>query len=90
MEPDGLQTFIDDVGLVVSSTDDEHEITSVAKRLSDLLAGGYRLPPEVTRPSPVHDVTYPLYAAPGDNWLSGPGSAICDTPAYTLQSDRLI
>jgi hypothetical protein len=58
IEPDGLQTFIDDVGLVVSSTDDEHEITErVAKRLSDLLAGGYRLPPDVTRPSPVHHVT---------------------------------
>ena len=69
MEPDGLQTFIDDVGLVVSSTDDEHEITErVAKRMSDLLAGGYRLPPEVTRPSPVHHVTYPLYVAPGDSW----------------------
>jgi hypothetical protein len=39
MEPDGLQTFIDDVGLVVRSTDDEHEITKrVAERLSDLLA----------------------------------------------------
>jgi hypothetical protein len=67
MEPDGLQTFIDDVGLVVSSTDVEHEITKrVAKRLSDLLAGGYRLPPEVTRPSPVHHVTYPLYVAPDE------------------------
>ena len=81
VERDGLQAFIDDVGLVLSSTDDEHEITKrIAKRLSDLLAGGYRLPPEVTRPSPVHDVTYPPYAAPGDNWLSGPGSAICTRP----------
>jgi hypothetical protein len=44
VEPGRLQTFIDDVGLVVSSTDDEHEITArVAKRLSALLAGGYRL-----------------------------------------------
>jgi hypothetical protein len=52
MEPDGLQTFIDDVGLVVSSTDDEHEITKrVAERLSDLLAGGYRLPPSSHRPN---------------------------------------
>src|SRR5947209_20235469 len=43
MEPDGLQTFIDDVGLVVSSTDDEYEITKrVAEGLSDVLAGGYR------------------------------------------------
>ena len=33
MEPDGLQPFIDDVGRVVSSTDDEYEITRrVAKR----------------------------------------------------------
>jgi hypothetical protein len=39
MEPDGLQTFIDDVGLVVSSTDDDYEITKrVAERLSDLMA----------------------------------------------------
>ena len=67
--PDGLETFIDDVGRVVSSTDDEHEITArVAERLSDLLAGGYRLPPEVTRPSPARHVTYPLYIAPDDSW----------------------
>jgi hypothetical protein len=77
MEPDGLQTFIDDVGRVVSSTDDEHEITKrVAKRLSDLLAGGYRLPPEVTRPSPVHHVTYPLYIAPDDSWSMASGGNI--------------
>ena len=69
MEPDGLQTFIDDVELVVSSTDDEHEITKrIAKLLSDLLAGGYRLPLEVTRPSRVHHVTYPLYIAPDNSW----------------------
>jgi 3-mercaptopropionate dioxygenase len=69
MEPDRLQTFIDDVGRMVSSTDDEHEITErVAKRLSDLLAGGYRLPPELTRPSPERHVTYPLYIAPDDRW----------------------
>jgi hypothetical protein len=45
MEPDGLQTFIDDVGRVVSSTDDEHEITKrVAERLSDCwpAATGFR------------------------------------------------
>jgi hypothetical protein len=67
--PDGLQTFIDDVGRVVTSTDDEHEITKrVAKRLFDLLADGYRLPLEVTRPSPVHHVTYPLYIAPDNSW----------------------
>jgi 3-mercaptopropionate dioxygenase len=64
-----LQAFIDDVGLVVGSTDDEHEITKrVAKRLSDLLGGGYRLPPELTRPSPERHVTYPLYIAPDDSW----------------------
>jgi predicted metal-dependent enzyme (double-stranded beta helix superfamily) len=68
-EPDGLQTFIEDVGLVVSSVDDEHEITErVAKLLSGLLAGGYRLAPEVTRPSPDRHVTYPLYVAPDDSW----------------------
>jgi predicted metal-dependent enzyme (double-stranded beta helix superfamily) len=69
MEPDGLQTFIDDVGLVVRSTDDEHEITArVGELLSALLAGGYRLPPEVTRSSPVRHMTYPLYLAPDDSW----------------------
>jgi 3-mercaptopropionate dioxygenase len=62
------------VGLVVSSTDVEYGITRrVAERLSDLLAGGYRLPPEVTRPSPVHHVTYPLYIAPDDSWSMAPG-----------------
>jgi 3-mercaptopropionate dioxygenase len=50
---DLLQTFIDDVGRVVASTDDEHEITQrVAQRLSDLLAGGYRLPPSSRDPRP--------------------------------------
>jgi 3-mercaptopropionate dioxygenase len=69
VEPDALETFIDDVGRVVRSTDDEHEITRrVAARLADLLAGGYRLPPEVTRPSPTHHVTYPLHIAPDDSW----------------------
>jgi hypothetical protein len=57
------------VGLVVSSTDDEHEITKrVAKRLSELLARGYRLPPEVARPLPVQHMTCPLYIAPDDSW----------------------
>ena len=66
---DNLQTFIDDVERVVGSTDDEHEITErIAKRLSELLAGGYRLPPEVTQPSPERHVTYPLYIAPDDSW----------------------
>ncbi|KAB2345180.1 cysteine dioxygenase family protein [Actinomadura rudentiformis] len=69
MRPDHLQSFIDDVGLVLSSTDDEHEITArIAERLSDLLAGGYRLPPEVTRPSSGRHMTYPLYIAPDDGW----------------------
>ncbi|MGW0802353.1 hypothetical protein [Nonomuraea sp. NPDC002799] len=69
MEPDRLRTFIDDVGLVVRETDDEHEITArVADRLSALLAGGYRLPPEVTRPSSGRHVTYPLHIAPDGSW----------------------
>ncbi|MEV6447051.1 hypothetical protein [Amycolatopsis sp. NPDC051716] len=70
MKPDGtLQTFIDDVESVVATTDDEHEITKrVAERLSALLAGGYRLPPEVTRPSNEHHVNYPLHIAPGSSW----------------------
>ncbi|MFI6274764.1 hypothetical protein [Streptomyces sp. NPDC050988] len=69
MQLDRLKTFIDDVGLVVRGTDDEHEITArVAERLSALLADGYRLPPEVTRSSPVRHLTYPLYIAPDDSW----------------------
>ncbi|MEV4313741.1 hypothetical protein [Actinocrispum sp. NPDC049592] len=64
-----LQAFIDDVDVVVGSTDDEHEITKrVGELLSALLAGGYRLPPEFTRPSAGHHVNYPLYIAPGDAW----------------------
>jgi hypothetical protein len=40
VEPDRLRTFIDDVGLVVRSTDDEHEITKrVAKQLVDGVRG---------------------------------------------------
>lgn len=70
MKPDSaLQTFIDDVALVVGATDDEYEITRrVAERLSALLAGDYRLPPEVTRPSDEHHVNYPLYIAPDNSW----------------------
>ncbi|TWP53844.1 hypothetical protein FKR81_03545 [Lentzea tibetensis] len=70
MEPSGaLQTFIDDVELVVGTTDDEHEITErVAELLSALLASGYRLPPEFTRPSEEHHVNYPLHIAPGSGW----------------------
>jgi predicted metal-dependent enzyme (double-stranded beta helix superfamily) len=64
-----LQTFIDDVGLVVASSDDQQEITKrVAQRLSALLAGGFRLPPEFVRPSPARHVTYPLYIASDDRW----------------------
>ncbi|PXY21303.1 hypothetical protein [Prauserella muralis] len=70
MTPDGtLRGFIDDVDRVVGTTDDEHEITKqVAALLSALLAGGYRLPPEATRPSKEHHVNYPLHIAPGDSW----------------------
>ncbi len=70
MKPEGaLQTFIDDVELVVGSTDDEHEITKrVGELLSALLASDYRLPPEVIRPSAEHHVNYPLYIAPGSGW----------------------
>ncbi|MFC6080191.1 cysteine dioxygenase family protein [Sphaerisporangium aureirubrum] len=64
-----LDTFIGDVASLVGSIDDEHEITKrVAALLSALLAGGYRLPPEVTRPSDEHHVTYPLHIAPDDSW----------------------
>ncbi|MEV4031532.1 hypothetical protein [Streptomyces umbrinus] len=69
MQLDRLKTFIDDVGLVVRSTDDEHEITArVAERLSALLASGYRLPSEVTLSSSERHLTYPLYIAPDDSW----------------------
>jgi 3-mercaptopropionate dioxygenase len=66
---DRLQTFIDDVGVVVSSTDDEHEITArVGELLSALLADGYRLPPDVTRASSERHLTYPLYIAADESW----------------------
>lgn len=69
MPRDRLQTFIDDVGAVVSSTDDEHEITTrIAQLLSTLLADGYRLPPQVTRAAPDRHLTYPLYIAPDESW----------------------
>ncbi|MGB3438325.1 MAG: hypothetical protein WBA97_06185 [Actinophytocola sp.] len=70
MRPDAvLRSFIDDVEFVVGTTDDEQEITKrVAERLSALLAGGYRLPPEVTRPSTEHHVNYPLHIAPDNSW----------------------
>ncbi|MEJ3653034.1 hypothetical protein WEH80_08620 [Actinomycetes bacterium KLBMP 9759] len=64
-----LQGFIDDVGSVLRETGDEHEITQrVARLMSALLSGGYRLPPEFTRPSPVRPMTYPLFVAPDDSW----------------------
>jgi predicted metal-dependent enzyme (double-stranded beta helix superfamily) len=64
-----MDTFIEDVASLVGSIDGEHEITNqVAALLSGLLASGYRLPPEVTRPSNEHHVTYPLYIAPDDSW----------------------
>src|SRR4051794_13079369 len=45
--------FIAEAELVLSATEDEEEITSrVADRLSARLSSGYRLPPELTRPSP--------------------------------------
>jgi 3-mercaptopropionate dioxygenase len=64
-----VDTFITDVASLVAGGDDEYEITEqVAARLSGLLASGYRLPSEVTRPSNEHHVTYPLYIAPDDSW----------------------
>ncbi|MDN5852294.1 MAG: hypothetical protein L0K86_05480 [Actinomycetia bacterium] len=64
-----LQSFVHDVGLVVRSTDDEHEITArIAERLSALLAGGYLLPPKLTRASSARHMTYPLHIAPDSSW----------------------
>ncbi|MET9248033.1 hypothetical protein [Nonomuraea sp. NPDC003709] len=64
-----LQTFIDDVALLVDSTGDEHEITArVGELMSALLAEGYRLPPELTRASAARHLTYPMYIAPDDSW----------------------
>lgn len=69
MELDELKDFIEDVGRVVNSGDDQYEITErVAQRLSTLLAGGYRLPTRFTRPSPDRHLNYPLYIAPDDTW----------------------
>jgi predicted metal-dependent enzyme (double-stranded beta helix superfamily) len=69
MTAETLDTFITDVASLVGSIDDEHKITSlVAVRLSALLAGGYRLPPELTRTSNERHVTYPLYIAPDESW----------------------
>lgn len=64
-----LRTFITDVEHVVGTTDDEHEITArVAERLSALLASGYRLPPELTRPAHDRHVNYPLHIAADKSW----------------------
>lgn len=69
MQPDHLQRFVDDVERVLNRTDDEHEITArAAELMSALLAGGYRLPPELTRASSARPVTYPLHIAPDDRW----------------------
>jgi predicted metal-dependent enzyme (double-stranded beta helix superfamily) len=70
VEIDGtLRAFVDEVDVLVGTTDDEHEITTlVADRLSALLAGGYRLPDVVTRPSAERHVNYPLHIAPGHGW----------------------
>ena len=67
--PEPLQAFIDAVELVLGSTDDEQQITGrVADRLSALLRSGYRLPPELTRPSADHHVTDPLHIDPEGRW----------------------
>jgi predicted metal-dependent enzyme (double-stranded beta helix superfamily) len=64
-----MDTFIKEVASLVNSIDDEYKITTlVAARLSALLASDYRLPPQLTRPSNEHHVTYPLYIAPDDSW----------------------
>ena len=66
---DTLRAFIDDVAAVVATTDDEHEITTlVAERMAALLADGYRLPPECTRPATDRHVNYPLHIAPDKSW----------------------
>ncbi|SFO86151.1 Predicted metal-dependent enzyme of the double-stranded beta helix superfamily [Actinomadura madurae] len=64
-----MDTFIKEVASLVGSIDDEYEITKrVAARLSGLLAGDYRLPPEFTLPLDDHHANYPLYIAPDDSW----------------------
>jgi predicted metal-dependent enzyme (double-stranded beta helix superfamily) len=65
----GLDRFIAEVDSVVCRTDDEYELTAaVAELMSQLLAGDYRLPREVARPSEERHLTYPLYIDPGDRW----------------------
>jgi hypothetical protein len=65
MTTESLDSFITDVPSLVCSIDDEYKITNlVAEQLSALLAGGYRLPPEVTRPSNERHMRSPRYIAP--------------------------
>ena len=69
MKPYDLPAFIDDVKVVVGSTNDEYEITGrISELMSDLLASGYRLPSEFIRPSSDRHVNYPLYIAPDQSW----------------------
>lgn len=64
-----LDTFITDVTSLVGDVDDEYQLTSlIAERLSALLAGGYRLPPEFTQPSNERHLNYPLHIAPDESW----------------------
>ncbi|MGI5128226.1 hypothetical protein ACQEVB_15550 [Pseudonocardia sp. CA-107938] len=68
-QPDRLETFIDDVDRLVRSTDDEHELTArTAELLSDLLAEGYRLPPEAAQVAEGRQMTYPLHIAADGSW----------------------
>ncbi|GAB3751406.1 cysteine dioxygenase family protein [Microlunatus parietis] len=64
-----LRRFIEDVDRVVADTDDQYELTArISPLMAELLTDGYRLPDECTRPSPDHNMTYPLYIAPDDSW----------------------
>jgi len=66
---DALDVFVGDVTALVDRVHDERELTRlVAERLTVLLASGYRLPPELTRPSPDRHVNYPLHLTPDGGW----------------------